>query len=319
MLPPDHYGCGLGCTRFTGTLAAVEEHERGCAHWLHNLLPEGLQCDLFGGNEDELALTLLDIVEPLQYPLSVLQKARRHATASPLLVASEEMPPLESADRYPAPSQKLPTSKQPTLPVAPTLAPPLSSALIAPSSLSLNLLPMNPPSQTGDSHLVAYTTIDSSRKEKVPQQQGQDIGRPASNLVVKVTQSPAISPGHWGFVLKMRSPTRASGFVWQYSPLSECCNDNLFRHPATTADTVIPCSSTLVDRPPSLLPFPIERPTSVLAAIDIFAHRPGADRRRQRGGDICGSEHGITSSQRQWHPAHSCFPLPCSFFFLFPF
>jgi len=28
MLLPDHYGCGLGCARFTGTLAAVEEHER---------------------------------------------------------------------------------------------------------------------------------------------------------------------------------------------------------------------------------------------------------------------------------------------------
>ena len=89
-------------------------------------------------------------------------------------------------------------------------------------------------------------------------QQGQDIGRPASNLVVKVTQSPAISLGHWGFVLKkMRSPTRAGGFVWKYSPLSECCNVNLFRHTATTVDTVIPSSSTLVDRPPSLLPFPI--------------------------------------------------------------
>ena len=24
MLPPDHYGCGLGCTRFAGTLAAVD-------------------------------------------------------------------------------------------------------------------------------------------------------------------------------------------------------------------------------------------------------------------------------------------------------
>jgi len=70
LLPPDHYGCGLGCTRFTGTLAAVEEHERGCAHWLHNLLPEGLLHDLFSGDEDELALTLLDIVGPLQYPRS---------------------------------------------------------------------------------------------------------------------------------------------------------------------------------------------------------------------------------------------------------
>ena len=55
-----------------------------------------MQRDLFSGDEDELALTLLDIVEPLQYPLSVLQKARRQALASLLLVASEEMPPLES-------------------------------------------------------------------------------------------------------------------------------------------------------------------------------------------------------------------------------
>jgi len=93
-------------------LAAVEEHERRCAHWLHNLLPEGLQRDLFSGDEDEPALTLLDIVEPLQYSLSVLQKANRHALASRLLVASEEMPPLESADQHTTPSQKLPTSKQ---------------------------------------------------------------------------------------------------------------------------------------------------------------------------------------------------------------
>jgi len=81
-------------------LAAVEEHERSHCHWLHDLLPEGLQRDLFSGDEDELALTLLDIFEPLQYPLSVLQKARRHALACPLLVASEEMPPLESANRH---------------------------------------------------------------------------------------------------------------------------------------------------------------------------------------------------------------------------
>jgi len=86
ILPPDHYGFGLGCARFTGTLAAVEENERRCARWLHKFLPEALQRDLFSGDEDELALTLLDIVEPLQYPLSVLQKARRHALASPLLV-----------------------------------------------------------------------------------------------------------------------------------------------------------------------------------------------------------------------------------------
>ena len=128
----------------------------------------GLQRDLLSGDEDELALTLLDIVEPLQYPLSVLQKARRHALVSPLLVASEEMPPLESANRHPAPSQKLPTSRQPTPPVAPASAPPLSSASIALSSLSLNLLPIDPPLQTGDSNLVADKTINSSHKEKVP-------------------------------------------------------------------------------------------------------------------------------------------------------
>ena len=99
MLPPDHCGCGLGRTRFPCTLAAVEEHERGCAHWLHDLLPEGLKRDLFS-DEDERALTLLDIVEPLQYPLSVLQKARRHVLASPPLVASDEMTPLGPADRH---------------------------------------------------------------------------------------------------------------------------------------------------------------------------------------------------------------------------
>jgi len=46
--------------------------------------------------------------------------------------------------------------------------------------------------------------------------------------------------------------------VWKYSPLLECCNDNLFWHTATTVDTVIPSSSTLVDRSPSLLPLPID-------------------------------------------------------------
>jgi len=43
MLPPDQYGYGLGCKCFTGTLAAVEEHER--AH--ERLLPEGLDRDIF--------------------------------------------------------------------------------------------------------------------------------------------------------------------------------------------------------------------------------------------------------------------------------
>ena len=179
MLPPDHYGCGLGCKYLTGMLAAVEEHEHKCAHALERLLSEGLDCKILNSDEDELALTLLDIVETLQYHLSVLQKACRHALASPLLVASEEMPPLESADRHPAPSQKLPTSKQLTPPAAPASAPPLSYALIASSPLSLNLLSYTLPhsTQTVDSNLVANTTINSSRKEKVPQQQGQYISR----------------------------------------------------------------------------------------------------------------------------------------------
>jgi len=38
--------------------------------------------------------------------------------------------------------------------------------------------------------------------------------------------------------------------VCKYSPLWACCNDN--------ADAVIPCTGMLDDRPPSLLPFPID-------------------------------------------------------------
>ena len=75
FLPPDHYGCGLGCACFTGTLAAVEEHERGCLHFLEPLLPEGLDRDICNGDADEQALNLRDIIEPLQQPLSALATA----------------------------------------------------------------------------------------------------------------------------------------------------------------------------------------------------------------------------------------------------
>ena len=95
------------------------------------------------------------------------QKARRHAPASPPLVVSDEMTPLGPANRHPAIPQKLPTSKQPTPPAAPASAPPLSSTLIAPSPLSLNLPYINPPSQTGDSHLVAYTTITVEQENHI--------------------------------------------------------------------------------------------------------------------------------------------------------
>jgi len=87
-----------------------------------------------------LVLPLQYIVEPLQHPLSVFQKARRHVLASLSLDACDEMPLLEPADQHPAPSQKLQTSKHPTLPAAPASTPLLSSSLIAPISFFFNLL-----------------------------------------------------------------------------------------------------------------------------------------------------------------------------------
>ena len=63
------------------------------------LLPEGLDRDICNGDKDEQALNLRDIVEPLQQPLSVLQKERRVALASPSLTVSDKMLQLESTDR----------------------------------------------------------------------------------------------------------------------------------------------------------------------------------------------------------------------------
>jgi len=57
-----------------------------------------LKPNILNGDEDELSLPLQDIVEPIQLLLSVLQKAHRHALASPSLVASDEMPLFEPAD-----------------------------------------------------------------------------------------------------------------------------------------------------------------------------------------------------------------------------
>ena len=70
-----------------------------------------------------------------QYWQAVLRRRHAYGPSAALLVASDEILPLESAERYPAPSQKLPTSKQSTSPAAPTLAPPLLSASIAPNPL----------------------------------------------------------------------------------------------------------------------------------------------------------------------------------------
>ena len=47
----------------------------------------------------------------------------------------------------------------------------------------------------------------------------------------------------------------------------------------------------------------------MLAGIDIFAHRSGADRRGQRRGDICGSENGIASRSRTMTSYTLLFPL----------
>jgi len=107
--------------------------------------------------------------QPLLSP-EMIQKTRKHTPASPSLVASDEMSPLESADRHTAPSQKLLTSKQLTPHAAPALAPSLSSVLITHSPQPLNLFPQKllDRTQTGDSNLVNITTIDSSYKQKAP-------------------------------------------------------------------------------------------------------------------------------------------------------
>ena len=195
MLPTDHYGCDLGCARFTGTLAAVEEHERSHCHWLHDLLPEGLQRDLFSGDEDKLALTRLDIVEPLQYPLSVLQKARRHVLASPPLVASDEMTPLGPANRHPAPSQKLPTSRQ--------LTPPCSACFSTPSFICFDCSQLSifesalhqPTLANRRFEFSCNKTIDTGHRKKVPQQKARRHA-PASPMLVVSDEMTPLGPAN---------------------------------------------------------------------------------------------------------------------------
>jgi len=146
----------------------------------------------------------------------------------------------------------------------------------------LNLLPQKlfHSSQTGDSNLVANKTINSSREEKVPQQQGQDIGCPTSYLVVEIEDHAVAC-----------SFTRAGGFVWKYFPLATCFNNN--------KDFVIACTGTFEDRQPSLLPFPIDASGQPLLSPESKSSPTVQvlSRRGRRGGDTCGSEHGFTSSQ----------------------
>ena len=103
-------------------------------------------------------------------------------------------------------------SKQSNLPAAPASAPLLPSTSILPNPLSLNLLSktlLYSSTQTGDSNLVANTTVDSSHEEKVPRQQGQAIDRPLSLLPLPVNGSgqPLLSPE---MMQKTRKHTPAS-------------------------------------------------------------------------------------------------------------
>jgi len=260
-------------------LAAVEEHERGCACWLHNFLPEDFQRDLFSGDEDKSTLTLLDNVETLQYPLSVLQKDRRHALASPLLVDGArywEMPPLESADQHLAPSQKLPTSKQLTLPAVPDSANPLSSVSIDPSSLSLNLLPIIPPSQTGDSNLVANKTINNNHKEKVPHQKARRHSLASLPLVASDEMTP-LEPAD-------RHPAPSQKLPTSKEPTP----------PAAPASAPPLSSASIALNPLFLNLFPIN-PTSQTGDSNLVANR------------TIDSNHKEVVPQ---HQGHSLLPLP---------
>jgi len=189
------------------------------------------------------------------------------------------MPPLESADRHPAPSQKLPASKEPTPPAATASAHLLSSSSIVPSPLSLNLLSYTPPHtlQTGDSNLVTNTTIDRSRKYKVPQQQDQDIVSVAQRQIwwSKSHSRRLFHLVTGKSVLKLKSSARAGGFVWKYSPLSACCNGNLFRHASTTTAAVIPCKGTLDDSTSSRLPVSIDDSGQPLFSLEATSPHTG--------------------------------------------
>jgi len=92
---------------------------------------------------------------------------RRHANgpSAASLVASHEMTPLESAERYPVPSQKPMMSKQSTSPAAPASVLPLSSASIDPTPLFLNLLPItHPRKQETRIELPARQSTATTRK-----------------------------------------------------------------------------------------------------------------------------------------------------------
>mmetsp|Transcript_84725 Transcript_84725/g.137377 ORF Transcript_84725/g.137377 Transcript_84725/m.137377 type:complete len:236 (-) Transcript_84725:924-1631(-) len=77
--------------------------------------------------------------------------------------------------------------------------------------------------------------------------------------------SPAISPGHSGFLLKSKSFTRAGGFVFEYSLLSTCSNDN--------EDGVISCTGMLDDSSCPLLIFSIDGIGQLLISLESTSSR----------------------------------------------
>ena len=118
--------------------------------------------------------------------------------------------------------------------------------------------------------------------------------------------------------MKMKSPNRSGGFVWKYSPLLECCNNNLFQHAATTADTVIPCSSTLADRAPSPLPFPIDgrgQPLFSLESTSSHTEQVSINEDSEEGifaGQNTGSP-AVRDNRILHNPVSPCLPHSSSF------
>ena len=193
----------------------------------------------------------------------MLQKERRVALASPSLATSDEMLQLESTDRHPETSQKLPMSKQSTLPAAPASALLLPTASIVPNPLSLNLISKTPlySTQTGDSNLVANTTVHNSHEEKVPRQQGQDIDRPFSLLPLPVNDSgqPLLSPER---MQKTRTHTPASPSLVAYDEMPPL--ESADRHTA-------PSQKLLTSKQPTPHAAPALAPS---LSSDLITHNP---------------------------------------------
>jgi len=160
-------------------------------------VPAYFTSDLLNGDEDELALPLLEIIEPLQHPFSELQKARRDALASSSL---------EHDKRHASSSPTFPKLTQPFsyLPITvncsgqPLLSPestPLPTAsplasIVLPLLLNLRAHISLHSTQTIDSNFVATKTINNSHEEAVL---GKDMGSPTSTSTLVSIPLPTVS------------------------------------------------------------------------------------------------------------------------------